>query len=57
MTTYENTYRSRAEQGEIQLGTWVNMIRTPAVRPWPGRSCAASRWTAGSSRTRSANTA
>jgi 2-keto-3-deoxy-L-rhamnonate aldolase RhmA len=31
MTTYENTYRSRAEQGEIQLGTWVNMIRTPAV--------------------------
>ena len=31
MTTYENTYRTRAEQGEIQLGTWVNMIRTPAV--------------------------
>jgi 2-keto-3-deoxy-L-rhamnonate aldolase RhmA len=31
MTTYENTYRSRAEQGEIQLGTWITMIRTPAV--------------------------
>jgi 2-keto-3-deoxy-L-rhamnonate aldolase RhmA len=31
MTTYENTYRTRAEHGEIQLGTWINMIRTPAV--------------------------
>ena len=31
MTPYENTYRSRAERGEVQLGTWVTMIRTPAV--------------------------
>jgi 2-keto-3-deoxy-L-rhamnonate aldolase RhmA len=27
----ENTYRSRAEQGVVQIGTWVTMIRTPAV--------------------------
>jgi 2-keto-3-deoxy-L-rhamnonate aldolase RhmA len=27
----ENTYRSRAERGEVQIGTWVTMIRTPAV--------------------------
>ncbi len=27
----ENAYRSRAEQGVVQLGTWVTMIRTPAV--------------------------
>src|SRR5215468_6891408 len=27
----ENAYRARAERGEIQLGTWVTMIRTPAV--------------------------
>ena len=25
----ENLYRVRAERGEVQLGTWVNMIRTP----------------------------
>ena len=27
----ENAYRARAERGEIQIGTWVTMIRTPAV--------------------------
>jgi 2-keto-3-deoxy-L-rhamnonate aldolase RhmA len=27
----ENLYRVRAECGEVQLGTWVNMIRTPSV--------------------------
>ncbi len=27
----ENAYRSRAEQGVVQFGTWVTMIRTPAV--------------------------
>jgi 2-keto-3-deoxy-L-rhamnonate aldolase RhmA len=27
----DNTYRVRAERGEIQLGTWITMIRTPAV--------------------------
>src|SRR5439155_18065486 len=27
----ENAYRVRAERGEIQIGTWVTMIRTPAV--------------------------
>src|SRR6185503_7942613 len=27
----ENRYRARAERGEIQIGTWVNMIRTPGV--------------------------
>jgi len=26
-----NAYRDRAERGEVQLGTWVTMIRTPAV--------------------------
>jgi 2-keto-3-deoxy-L-rhamnonate aldolase RhmA len=26
-----NAYRTRAERGEVQLGTWVTMIRTPAV--------------------------
>ncbi|HEV8585797.1 MAG TPA: aldolase/citrate lyase family protein [Methylomirabilota bacterium] len=26
-----NGYRERAERGEVQLGTWVTMIRTPAV--------------------------
>jgi 2-keto-3-deoxy-L-rhamnonate aldolase RhmA len=26
-----NTYRVRAERGEVQIGTWVTMIRTPAV--------------------------
>ena len=27
----ENKYRTRAERGEVQLGTWITMIRTPAV--------------------------
>jgi 2-keto-3-deoxy-L-rhamnonate aldolase RhmA len=27
----ENAYRARAERGEVQLGTWVTMIRTPGV--------------------------
>ena len=27
----DNHYRARAERGEIQIGTWVTMIRTPAV--------------------------
>ncbi|HZF05135.1 MAG TPA: aldolase/citrate lyase family protein [Patescibacteria group bacterium] len=27
----DNAYRVRAERGEVQLGTWVTMIRTPAV--------------------------
>src|SRR5438309_4224772 len=27
----ENAYRARAERGEMQIGTWVTMIRTPAV--------------------------
>src|SRR5213594_2596147 len=27
----ENAYRARAERGHIQIGTWVTMIRTPAV--------------------------
>src|SRR5207249_10018645 len=27
----ENAYRARAERGEVQIGTWVTMIRTPAV--------------------------
>jgi 2-keto-3-deoxy-L-rhamnonate aldolase RhmA len=26
-----NAYRTRAERGEVQLGTWITMIRTPAV--------------------------
>ena len=26
----ENLYRVRAERGEVQIGTWVNMIRTPS---------------------------
>jgi 2-keto-3-deoxy-L-rhamnonate aldolase RhmA len=28
---HDNAYRARAERGEVQLGTWVTMIRTPAV--------------------------
>jgi len=28
---HENAYRARAERGEVQIGTWVTMIRTPAV--------------------------
>jgi 2-keto-3-deoxy-L-rhamnonate aldolase RhmA len=27
----DNAYRGRAERGEVQIGTWVTMIRTPAV--------------------------
>ena len=27
----ENSYRTRSERGEIQLGTWITMIRTPSV--------------------------
>jgi hypothetical protein len=27
----DNAYRVRAERGQVQLGTWVTMIRTPAV--------------------------
>ena len=27
----ENAYLARAERGEIQLGTWITMIRTPGV--------------------------
>ena len=27
----ENAYRGRAERGEVQIGTWITMIRTPAV--------------------------
>src|SRR5712692_3145640 len=27
----EKAYRVRAERGEVQIGTWVTMIRTPAV--------------------------
>jgi 2-keto-3-deoxy-L-rhamnonate aldolase RhmA len=27
----QNAYRVRAERGEVQIGTWVTMIRTPAV--------------------------
>ena len=26
-----NAYRTRAERGEVQLGTWITMIRTPSV--------------------------
>src|SRR5216117_4393655 len=26
----ENLYRVRAERGDVQIGTWVNMIRTPS---------------------------
>ena len=27
----DNAYRVRGERGEVQIGTWVTMIRTPAV--------------------------
>src|SRR5256885_7656668 len=27
----DTAYRVRAERGEVQIGTWVTMIRTPAV--------------------------
>jgi 2-keto-3-deoxy-L-rhamnonate aldolase RhmA len=26
-----NAYRTRAEHGEVQIGTWITMIRTPAI--------------------------
>ena len=26
-----NAYRTRAERGEVQLGTWITMIRTPSI--------------------------
>src|ERR671925_395608 len=26
-----NAYRMRAERGEVQIGTWITMIRTPGV--------------------------
>jgi 2-keto-3-deoxy-L-rhamnonate aldolase RhmA len=27
----DNAYRVRAEKGQVQIGTWITMIRTPAV--------------------------
>lgn len=27
----DNAYRARAERGEVQVGTWLTMIRTPSV--------------------------
>jgi len=27
----ENAYRARAERGEVQIGTWITMIRTPGI--------------------------
>jgi hypothetical protein len=27
----ENRLRVRAERGEVQIGTWITMIRTPGV--------------------------
>ncbi len=27
----DNVYRVRSERGEVQIGTWITMIRTPAV--------------------------
>jgi 2-dehydro-3-deoxyglucarate aldolase/4-hydroxy-2-oxoheptanedioate aldolase len=27
----DNAYRARAARGEVQIGTWVTMIRTPAI--------------------------
>jgi 2-keto-3-deoxy-L-rhamnonate aldolase RhmA len=27
----DNAYRARAERGEVQIGTWITMIRTPSV--------------------------
>jgi len=27
----DNAYRIRAERGDVQIGTWITMIRTPAV--------------------------
>ena len=30
-TLPENAYRARAERGEVQIGTWITMIRTPSI--------------------------
>ena len=30
-TMNENAYRARAERGELQIGTWITMVRAPAV--------------------------
>src|SRR6476469_10230980 len=27
----DNGYRARSERGEVQIGTWITMIRTPSV--------------------------
>jgi 2-keto-3-deoxy-L-rhamnonate aldolase RhmA len=27
----DNAYRTRAERGEVQIGTWITMIRTPSI--------------------------
>ena len=27
----ENAYRARTERGEVQIGTWITMIRTPSI--------------------------
>ena len=27
----ENAYRARAERGELQIGTWITLVRAPAV--------------------------
>jgi 2-keto-3-deoxy-L-rhamnonate aldolase RhmA len=27
----DNAYRARAERGEVQIGTWITMIRTPGI--------------------------
>ena len=27
----ENRMRARAERGEVQIGTWITMIRTPGI--------------------------
>src|SRR5215475_6439452 len=27
----DNAYRMRSERGEVQIGTWITMVRTPAV--------------------------
>src|SRR6266536_1305200 len=27
----DNAYRTRAQRGEVQIGTWVTMVRTPSI--------------------------
>jgi 2-keto-3-deoxy-L-rhamnonate aldolase RhmA len=27
----DNAYRTRSERGEVQIGTWITMVRTPAI--------------------------